>query len=283
MVLFAQDDNDAYVRLVARGMGRGAWGIEVADLNGDEAPDLLVVDHVGQNIAVTMNLAKSRTFTENNTFSGLFEPNQFVHVGHSLRGVAVGRFNDDDALDFIVASESGDALSVLRSTGDVCSFNGIMCEYDSEAYLWFGRSDIGYCPGLSRGFRGCMMGSHLCTYREFVSRNDTYEGVGECLINSCGDGRWKAKIDNGPDCYIQNDDSDGLSGWSAGSDLISPSHDPQSCEEGTVAHDESAGFSMRGPIMRTEIDMGLAPEFTGRLCCKSADMNEPTEPSDEPL
>ena len=87
--------------------GEQPYFIAIGDLNGDLAPDLVVVDQWRDNISVVLGIG-----------DGTFIPAVQYAVGERPKSVAIGDLDGDQVLDLAVANWLGHNVSVLLGTGD---------------------------------------------------------------------------------------------------------------------------------------------------------------------
>jgi hypothetical protein len=82
-------------------------GVAVADVNGDNQPDIVVANSGTNNVGVFFN-AGNGTFLNQTTYS----------TGSDPRGVALGDVNGDNKTDIVVANTGGNSISVLFNAGN---------------------------------------------------------------------------------------------------------------------------------------------------------------------
>jgi hypothetical protein len=99
-------------------VGNGADFVAVADLNGDNKPDLIVANQTDNTVSVLLNT----TTTGSGTVT--FAPQQTFAVGTHPTAVAVGDFNGDNKPDLVVTNSDSGTVSVLlnTTTGGTLSF-----------------------------------------------------------------------------------------------------------------------------------------------------------------
>ena len=85
----------------------GPTFLAVGDLNGDNRPDVVIVNRLGRGISIMLSDA-DRTFVA--------KPN--LVVGRNPQAVAVADFNRDKRLDFAVTSEIDDVVYLFNGRGD---------------------------------------------------------------------------------------------------------------------------------------------------------------------
>jgi hypothetical protein len=88
--------------------GSYAYGVAVADFNGDGAADIAVVNHGGNSVSILLNNG-----------NGTFGKPQLISLGYDPLAIGVGDFNGDGRPDIVVAgySSSADLVSVLVNPG----------------------------------------------------------------------------------------------------------------------------------------------------------------------
>lgn len=89
-------------------VGRSPGSVALADLNGDGRLDLVVASERHDGLTILLGDGTGR-FTE--------APDSPVAAGNFPNDLAVGRFNDDQALDIAVANHESDHLTVLLGDG----------------------------------------------------------------------------------------------------------------------------------------------------------------------
>ena len=90
-------------------VGRSPGCIEVADLNNDKIPDLIVTNEQDSNVTILLGKGKAR-FEE---AKGSPFP-----AGHLVNDVAIGDFNNDGDLDLAFANHERKYLTVLLGNGN---------------------------------------------------------------------------------------------------------------------------------------------------------------------
>lgn len=86
--------------------GTNPYALEVADINGDGYPDIVVANSGSNNVGVYLNNKMGR-----------FSPPVTYPVGSSTQGVAVGDIDSDGDMDIIATNSGSNNISVLRNNG----------------------------------------------------------------------------------------------------------------------------------------------------------------------
>jgi hypothetical protein len=92
-------------------VGKDPVSLAVGDLNGDGKPDLVVVNANDGTVSVLIN-------NSNGTQPGFQPASTFSSGSNSADSVAVGDFNGDGKLDFVVAQSGNGSLDVFLGVGD---------------------------------------------------------------------------------------------------------------------------------------------------------------------
>src|SRR6185369_11216980 len=87
--------------------GDSPRSLAVADLNGDEWPDIVAANHISHDISILLN-----------DQTGRFLPQTIVPVGMIPLGVVIANLNDDAIPDIATANGGSDDVSVLIGHGD---------------------------------------------------------------------------------------------------------------------------------------------------------------------
>lgn len=94
--------------------------VEAGDLNGDNAPDLIVVNSSGDTVSLLLGNG-----------NGTFQP-QITFSNSDPTSVAIGDFNGDDGLDFAVASSTSFNVNLFLNDG--------LGNFDAPLSINFGRT-----------------------------------------------------------------------------------------------------------------------------------------------
>jgi hypothetical protein len=88
-------------------VGRGTLALQVADLNADAWPDVVVVNHDDDDVSVLLGRG-----------DGTFAPQRRFSVGAKPIGVAIGDVDEDGELDLAVANVGSGSVTLLFGGGD---------------------------------------------------------------------------------------------------------------------------------------------------------------------
>jgi hypothetical protein len=91
------------------GTGSNPYSVAVADVNGDNIPDIVVANQVTNNVGVLIN-AGNGTFLNQTTYS--------TGIGSSPRSVTVVDVNSDNKSDIVVANYGLNNVGVLLNAGN---------------------------------------------------------------------------------------------------------------------------------------------------------------------
>jgi hypothetical protein len=97
-------------------VGTGAQDVAVGDFNNDGQLDLAVSAYGPLPALGAFSHGTVGILLGNG--DGSFQPTRYIDVGDSPRGLAVGDFNGDGKLDFIVANSNDDNVGLLLGNGD---------------------------------------------------------------------------------------------------------------------------------------------------------------------
>jgi hypothetical protein len=100
--------NSIYTEIIKIKVGKGPGCVEVADLNNDKTPDLIVTNEKDSDVTILLGKGKAQ-FEE---VKGSPFP-----AGHAVNDVVVGDFNRDDKLDLAFANHERKYLTVLLGNG----------------------------------------------------------------------------------------------------------------------------------------------------------------------
>ncbi|MCP4195501.1 MAG: hypothetical protein GY768_33290, partial [Planctomycetaceae bacterium] len=89
------------------GAGNSAFDVTAADINNDEAIDLIVVDLSAGGVQTLANLG-----------NGQFAPPIYHQVGDDVRAIAAGDLNDDGSIDLVVTLARSGQVAVLINQGN---------------------------------------------------------------------------------------------------------------------------------------------------------------------
>ncbi|MCI0456649.1 MAG: FG-GAP-like repeat-containing protein [Gemmataceae bacterium] len=96
-----------FLPAVSYAVGPRPFDVAVGDFNGDDKPDLVVANQMGQNVGVLLGNG-----------DGTFQPARNFAAGSGADSVAVADFNGDHQPDLAVANLLDDTVSVLLGQGD---------------------------------------------------------------------------------------------------------------------------------------------------------------------
>ena len=101
------DGSGTFPTLLNYGVGNGASGIDLGDVNGDGIFDLVVANSSDMNISVLIGNG-----------DGTFKSHVTYQAGAMTSGVSLGDLNGDGFLDIVSANMSANNLSVLLGNGN---------------------------------------------------------------------------------------------------------------------------------------------------------------------
>jgi hypothetical protein len=101
------NESSSSQEILTKGFASQPYSVTVLDLNNDKLLDIIVVNYGTNNIGVLLG-------NGNGTFAGIRKFS--TDYGSRPFFVVVNDFNNDNQLDFLVANEGTDSLTVLLQT-----------------------------------------------------------------------------------------------------------------------------------------------------------------------